>query len=63
MIGDLTGIVGKNEVDLVVLNDIRDILFKFVIIKEGITIYEDNHLKRMMFELREMNDYYDLSHF
>lgn len=63
MIGELTGIVGKNEVDLVVLNDIRDILFKFVIIKEGITIYEKDHLKRVMFELRAMNDYYDFKPF
>ena len=52
-----------DKVDLVVLNDTKLILFKFVIIREGKVIYENNHLKRVNFELKTMNNYYDFSPF
>jgi len=62
MISDIENIL-KNDAEVVVLNDTNDILLKFVIIKEGLSVYEKNHLKRVLFELKVSNDYYDFKPF
>jgi hypothetical protein len=62
MISELSKIF-KKETEVVVLNDTKSILFKFVIIKEGELIYMKNHAERLMFELKTMNDYYDFTPF
>lgn len=56
----LSGIIGSIEqVDLVVLNDIKSVLFKFTVIKEGEIVHEKEHDQRVLFELNSMNQYYD----
>ncbi|MEK7557934.1 MAG: nucleotidyltransferase domain-containing protein [Patescibacteria group bacterium] len=49
----------KKKVDIVILNEIKSIFLKFVIIKEGKVIFEKNHEKRVDFELKIMREYYD----
>lgn len=56
-------LVLKRPVEIVVLNETRSIFFKFVIIKEGKVIFERNHSKRVDFELRTMQEYYDFQPF
>jgi predicted nucleotidyltransferase len=63
LMGEAGRIVKCENLDLVILNDINSILFKFVIISEGKVIYENDHLKRLKFELKTMNNYYDFSPF
>ncbi len=60
---DLSRIFNYQEVDLVVLNDQRDILFKFVILQEGKKIYENDHKKLLDYEVKTANDYYDFKPF
>lgn len=62
LMGDLEGIF-KKQTEVVILNEIRSIFFKFVIIKEGKVIFERDHLKRVDFELKTMEDYYDYQPF
>ena len=63
MISDLAAVLYRNEVDVIVLNDNKSILFKFVIIHDGRIIHEQDHGARVNFELKTMNDYYDFSPF
>lgn len=53
----------KKNVEVIILNEQRSILFKFVIIKEGKVIFEKNHGKRVDFELKTMEEYYDFQPF
>jgi predicted nucleotidyltransferase len=53
----------KRETDVVILNDVKSVFFKFVIIKEGKLLFERNRQKRIEFELEVMRDYYDFSPF
>ncbi|HBO16479.1 MAG: putative nucleotidyltransferase [Candidatus Moranbacteria bacterium GW2011_GWE2_35_2-] len=53
----------KKETEVVILNDTKSILFKFVIIKEGKLIYAKDHGEKLEFELKTMNDYYDFAPF
>jgi predicted nucleotidyltransferase len=53
----------KKPVDVVILNEERSIFFKFVIIKEGIVVFERDHGQRVDFELRTMQEYYDFQPF
>jgi len=49
--------------DVVVLNELGSIFFKFVIIKEGKLIFERDHGQRVDFELKTMQEYYDFQPF
>lgn len=60
---ELSCVLKTENIDVIILNDIRDIIFKFTIVKEGKTIYEKNHVKRVMFEFNVMTNYYDFSPF
>lgn len=53
----------KKQTEVVVLNEIKSIFFKFVIIKEGKVIFERDHSKRVDFELETMENYYDYQPF
>jgi predicted nucleotidyltransferase len=53
----------KRETEVVILNDINSVFFKFVIIKEGKLIFERNHEKRVDFELKTIQDYFDFELF
>ena len=53
----------KKPSDVLSLNDTKGILLKFSIIKERKVIFEKNHSKRLDFEVKTMNDYYDFSPF
>jgi len=49
--------------EVVILNEINSIFFKFVIIKEGKVIFERAHGRRVDFELATMQEYYDFQPF
>ena len=63
LISEISKILKTQNIDIVILNDIQDVIFKFAIVKEGKTIYEKNHIKRVMFEFNVMTNYYDFSPF
>ncbi len=50
-------------VDLVVLNDVSSILFRFTIIKEGKVLYQKTDLIHVEYELKIMSEYYDFEPF
>ena len=62
LIEHLQNRTGKN-VEVINLSEINSIFFKFVIIKEGKVILEKDHSRRVDFELKTMNDYYDFQPF
>ena len=62
LIGKLEGVL-KTTTEVVVLNEIKSIFFKFVIIKEGKKVFERDHSRRVDFELRTMQEYYDYQPF
>jgi len=62
LIGKLEGVL-KKTTEVVVLNEIKSIFFKFVIIKEGRVVFERDHSQRVDFELKTMQDYYDYEPF
>lgn len=53
----------KKQTEVVVLNQLKSIFFKFIIIKEGKVIFEKDHSKRVDFELKVMQEYYDFQPF
>lgn len=59
MTGEIGHVIGRDDVDLVVLNDTRKILLSFDIISKGKSIFEKESGSRVDFELKAMNDYYD----
>jgi predicted nucleotidyltransferase len=62
LIEKIQGILRK-QIEVVVLNEIKSIFFKFVIVKEGKVIFERNHLKRVEFELNTLQEYFDFKPF
>lgn len=63
IISETAKILKREDVDAVALNDLKSILLKFVIVQEGQTLYESNHVARVMFELKATNEYYDFAPF
>ncbi|MBI4994532.1 nucleotidyltransferase domain-containing protein [Candidatus Peregrinibacteria bacterium] len=59
---DLARVLDKN-VDVVILNDIISLFFKYVIIKEGVLLYEKNESERIDFENRILSSYFDFQPF
>jgi predicted nucleotidyltransferase len=53
----------QKSCDVVVLNELNSIFFKFVIIKEGKLVFERDHGQRVDFELNTMQEYYDFKPF
>jgi len=62
LIGKIQSIL-KKKVEVIILNEIKSIFFKFVIIKEGRVIFEKDHGERVDFELKIMQAYYDFQPF
>lgn len=62
LIGKIQAVL-KGPVDVVILNEVRSIFLKFVIIKEGRVLFERDHGKRVDFELRTIQAYYDFQPF
>lgn len=53
----------KKNVEVIILNEQKSIFFKFVIIKQGKVIFEKDHNKRVDFEFKTMQEYYDFQPF
>src|ERR1039458_5596705 len=62
LIGAFTRIMGR-ETDVVVLNDSRDLFFKYIILKEGVLAFRKTDLPQMLFETRVFNEYFDYEPF
>lgn len=63
LISEISRILKDDKIEVVVLNDTRSLLFKFVIVKEGKLFFEKDHSARVDFELKAMNEYYDYDSF
>ncbi len=53
----------KKEVDVIILNDVKSIFFKYIIMKEGQCIYSIDEDGRVMFEYNTMTHYFDFAPF
>lgn len=53
----------KKEVDVAILNDIRSLFFKYIIVKEGQIIYKETELSPANFESKTMGMYFDFRPF
>lgn len=62
LIPDLSRVL-KKEVDVVILNDVKSLFFKYIITKEGQLIYTASEEERVNFEYKIMNDYFDFAPF
>ncbi len=49
----------KRNVDVVILNDVISLFFKYVILKEGMVIYEASEASRLDFAARTLSLYFD----
>ena len=49
----------KRNVDVVILNDVISLFFKYVILKEGMVIYEASEASRLDFAARTLYLYFD----
>lgn len=62
IIYDLVGILNREDIDLVILNDVDEIL-KFQIIKYGEIIYMQDLYTKVVFEASVMKEYMDKEYF
>ena len=53
----------KKKIDVVVLNDIHSLYFKYIIIKEGKIIYKETDLSPFDFESKTLGIYFDFRPF
>jgi len=53
----------KKEFDVIVLNDIGSLLFKYVIISEGVLVYRRDEVVHTEFECRVLSEYADFRPF
>ncbi len=60
---ELSQIFKGKEVEVVSLNDIRDILFKFAIVQPGRIIFKKDYDALLDFDLKTTNEYYDFKPF
>jgi hypothetical protein len=58
LMGKIQALLGKNT-EVLLLNEPQPTLLKFVIVKEGKLLFERDHGRRVDFELRAMQEYYD----
>ena len=59
---DLVGILNRDDIDLVILNNVDEIL-KFQIIKYGKVFFMKDLYSKVIFESRVMSEYMDKEHF
>ena len=62
IIGRLVDIFKREDIDLVILNNVNEVL-KFQVIKYGKPIYMESLYTKVMFESRTMSEYMDKEHF
>jgi hypothetical protein len=62
ILDDLVGIFNREDIDLVILNNVDEVL-KFQVIKYGKVIYTEDLVTKVMFEARVMSEYMDMEHF
>ena len=62
IIGRLVDIFRREDIDLVILNNVNEVL-KFQVIKYGKPIYMESLYAKVMFESRTMSEYMDKEHF
>ena len=62
IIGRLVDIFRREDIDLVILNNVNEVL-KFQVIKYGKPIYMESQYTKVMFESRTMSEYMDKEHF
>lgn len=62
LIEEIQAILKKSS-EVVILNEVNSIFFKFVIVQEGKVIFERDHSRRVDFELKAMDEYYDFRPF
>lgn len=60
---ELSSIFKGKEVEVVSLNDVRDILFKFSIVQPGKIIFKKDYDALLDFDLKTTNEYYDFKPF
>ena len=60
--GALVDIFKREDIDLVILNNVNEVL-KFQVIKYGKIIYMESLYAKVMFESRTMSIYMDMEHF
>lgn len=63
LINNLSRALKTDKIDLVVINDLEAVYFKYVIIKEGKLLYQQNILERCELEGRIMSEYFDFKPF
>jgi len=62
LMGEISKIL-KKKVDVVVLNDVSSLYFKYIIIKEGKIIYKEIDLSPAEFESKTLGIYFDFRSF
>jgi len=62
LLGKLVDIFKREDIDLVILNNVNEVL-KFQVIKHGKIIYMESLYTKVMFESRTMSEYMDREHF
>lgn len=62
ILDELVGIFNREDIDLVVLNNVDEVL-KFQVIKYGKVIYMEDLVTKVIFEARVMSEYMDMEHF
>ena len=62
IIGRLVDIFKREDIDLVILNNVNEVL-KFQVIKYGKPIYMESQYTKVMFESSTMSEYMDKEHF
>lgn len=63
LMAKLSKALKTDAVDLVVLNDLPSLFFRYIIIKEGRLIYQKNDLETAEFESRTLGLYFDFRPF
>ena len=62
ILDEFVGIFGREDIDLIMLNDVNEVL-RFQVIKYGKLIYAKDLTHKVLFESRTMSEYMDMEHF
>lgn len=62
LMGEVSKIFKKDS-DIIILNDTRSLFFKYIIMKEGKIIYQENEISAADFESKTLGMYFDFRPF
>jgi hypothetical protein len=62
VLNEMVGILDREDIDLIILNEADEVL-KFQVIKYGKLIYVRDLTEKVLFEARTMSEYMDMEHF